>query len=250
MPRPGGGEGRRDASVMPALSFAGCPLLLTASGRKPMGPRAAAPLSVPRAGGSGSVPEFRAGSPYKPSSPVGHSRAQRSEAAGPGRGGGSEWAGVPRPRLEQGRDSFQAIFPKCRSQWNSCLTSYSNVAPWPSRTHGTGAVPHTTAGGRGGPRCPPCSRPRGCARRVPCRLHVQVLQTLWRGRAGHPSPMPGAPAPALTVPRCFRQLPGRGLGAVHPVPRTARLLPVTGCLSPALPTARPTGDQSCVASPV
>lgn len=164
--------------------------------------------------------------------------------------GGSEWAGVPRPRLEQGRDSFQAIFPKCRSQWNSCLTSYSNVAPWPSRTHGTGAVPHTTAGGRGGPRCPPCSRPRGCARRVPCRLHVQVLQTLWRGRAGHPSPMPGAPAPALTVPRCFRQLPGRGLGAVHPVPRTARLLPVAGCLSPALPTARPTGDQSCVASPV
>lgn len=214
-----------------------------------MGPRAAAPLSVPRAGGSGSVLEFRAGSPYKPSSPwaTAERRGARQQARAVG---GSEWAGVPRPRLEQGRESFQATFPKCPSQRNSRLTSYSDVAPWPSLTQGTGAVPHTTAGGRGGPRRPPCSRPRGCARSVPCRLHVQVLERLWRGRAGHPSPMPGAPAPALTVPRCFRQLPGRGLGAVHPVPLTARLLPVAGCLSPALPTARPTGDQSCVASPV
>ena len=94
---------------MPALWSAGCPLLLTASGRRPEGPRAAAPLSVTRAGGSGSVPEFRAGSPYKPSSPwaTAGRRGARQQARAVG---GSEWAGVPRPRLEQGQDSFQATF--------------------------------------------------------------------------------------------------------------------------------------------
>ena len=53
---------------MPALRLAGCPVLLTASGGIPVGPRAEAPLS-PTLGGSCPVLSFRAGSPYKPSSP-------------------------------------------------------------------------------------------------------------------------------------------------------------------------------------
>lgn len=54
---------------MPTLWFAGCPVLLTDSGRIPVGLRAAVLLSVTGLGGSCPVLSFRVGSPYKPSSP-------------------------------------------------------------------------------------------------------------------------------------------------------------------------------------